>query len=373
MANSLQSPDLLIIGASVRAAAHSAIRAGYRPMCADLFADRDLLAVAPCLHVAMDDYPQGLAAAFEEYPDVSWMYTGGLENYPEFIEHWAKRRILYGTQAKKLSTVRNPEKLGSTLQRHGVTFPSSGQTVESKRCLVKPLRSAGGRGIREWKGETIAEGEYLQDFVDGQAVSAVFVTGGGHTFLIGTTTQLIGQTWLNAPPFQYCGSIGPIEYSPIWEGVKQTLNEVGLSGVIGVDAILNDGKLTVIEVNPRYTASVEVLEHVTGKRLIEQHVFCFGHLVETPPITGTRPACVGKAVYFAPSAFVFPEQRPWDDDLRKPFDPWRLPVYADIPAAGTQFQRGDPVLSIFVQGASPSDCLDLLQASARQLRLLLPL
>jgi len=37
--------DLLILGASCRAAAFSALRAGFRPRCADYFADRDLAAV----------------------------------------------------------------------------------------------------------------------------------------------------------------------------------------------------------------------------------------------------------------------------------------------------------------------------------------
>ena len=41
------SHDLLILGASTRAAAFSAIRCGFQPRCADYFADRDLAAVCP--------------------------------------------------------------------------------------------------------------------------------------------------------------------------------------------------------------------------------------------------------------------------------------------------------------------------------------
>ena len=54
-------PSVLILGASTRAAAQSAIRAGLRPICADLFADLDLRDCARVLDV--DDYPHGLAAA----------------------------------------------------------------------------------------------------------------------------------------------------------------------------------------------------------------------------------------------------------------------------------------------------------------------
>jgi len=41
-----ECPSLLILGASTRAAAHSARRAGFRPICADMFTDEDLREVA---------------------------------------------------------------------------------------------------------------------------------------------------------------------------------------------------------------------------------------------------------------------------------------------------------------------------------------
>ncbi|MCH2591273.1 MAG: hypothetical protein MK004_22585, partial [Planctomycetales bacterium] len=67
------APPLVIVGASARAAAWSAIRAGRRPLCADLFADRDLLAVAAA--IAVEDYPLGLVKAVEDLlssgPDAS--------------------------------------------------------------------------------------------------------------------------------------------------------------------------------------------------------------------------------------------------------------------------------------------------------------
>ena len=52
-------PNLLIFGASVRAAAFSALRAGLQPWCADLFADADLRARCPTIQVPPGLYPQG--------------------------------------------------------------------------------------------------------------------------------------------------------------------------------------------------------------------------------------------------------------------------------------------------------------------------
>jgi hypothetical protein len=44
--------DVLILGASARAAAYSARRADLQPACIDLFADRDLAAVCPSRRIA---------------------------------------------------------------------------------------------------------------------------------------------------------------------------------------------------------------------------------------------------------------------------------------------------------------------------------
>ena len=65
--------------------------------------------------------------------------------------------------------------------------------------------------------------------------------------------------------FNYCGNIGPITLPVpvrnILQGIGDTLAvKAGLRGVFGIDFIL-EGKTPVpVEVNPRYTASVEVLE-----------------------------------------------------------------------------------------------------------------
>ena len=52
--------NLLILGASTRAAAFSALRAGLAPRCVDFFADRDLAAVCPVERVDWQEGAEGL-------------------------------------------------------------------------------------------------------------------------------------------------------------------------------------------------------------------------------------------------------------------------------------------------------------------------
>src|SRR5262249_35644735 len=75
---------VLIVGASVRAAAFSALRAGLHPECADLFADADLQRRCPAVRVR-GRYPHAFLEWIESAPSVPWLYTGGLENHPSLV------------------------------------------------------------------------------------------------------------------------------------------------------------------------------------------------------------------------------------------------------------------------------------------------
>ncbi len=87
--------------------------------------------------------------------------------------------------------------------------------------------------------------------------------------LIGIVRQLVGERWLGSRNFQYAGSVGPW---PVSDGTRATLARIGnvlaeefdLIGLFGVDFILDDEEVWTLEVNPRYTASVEIVERVTG-------------------------------------------------------------------------------------------------------------
>jgi uncharacterized protein len=87
---------LAVVGASVRAAAASAVHAGLKAVAADLFADLDLQRVARATRIGR--YPKGLLAwlkAMEPKPD-AWMYGGALENHPDLVDAMAQLCPLLG-------------------------------------------------------------------------------------------------------------------------------------------------------------------------------------------------------------------------------------------------------------------------------------
>lgn len=370
---------VVIVGASVRAAAHSALRAGLRPWGVDLFADADLTARCPARRLH-GRYPDAFAAALADAPLQPWLYTGGLENHPRLIETLARQRPLWGNRGSALTLCRSPERLSALAAEVGLgrvtvlgTVPPAGG-----RWLVKPRGGAGGFGIRGWTAGAALDVQttYVQEFIEGVSASAVFVATAGECRLLGMTWQLVGAPWLHAPPFRYCGSVGPMPLEAVLSGRLRRLGQqfaegCGVRGLFGVDGLVRDGQFWPVEVNPRYPASVEVLEHATGLRALDLHRCAFVPGEQLPPTDQQGERIVGKVVLYAPEDGGFPADGPWRDDVdpRRPID--TLPGYADVPHPGERLEAGQPVLTVLAGAATVAECLEQLRRRAAEVERLL--
>jgi predicted ATP-grasp superfamily ATP-dependent carboligase len=387
-----QGEHLIICGASTRAAAFSALRAGLKPWCIDLFADEDLKAKCPVMRIPRSDYPHKLPEWIERYaPPGPWMYTGGLENHPKLVERISRSRPLWGVGADRLSQIRNPK----LLWKGGCPVPKTRFWAfglpRDGSWLVKPLLGTGGQGIIRWRGAaSIVKHSrrriFYQRIVEGKACAALYLGMSAMTWPLGLTRQLVGENWLHAAPFAYCGSIGPLRMTAATRASIVSLGanlgrEHRLRGLFGVDFILKDETLWVIEINPRYTAAVEVMElafqgaFISGYRQFFRSdpasEICDSDVPVLPLVSASeriksRPP-VGKAILFARDCLVFPLDGPWTGVLCHPPDVHDLPGFADIPAAGTPIAAGQPVLTFFVQANTEEACLEELKRIAAEL------
>ncbi len=383
---------LLLLGASVRALAYSAHRAGFAPHGIDLFADQDLRRLCPARQLC-GRYPQAFLDALDEEETGPWMYTGGLENWPGVVDRLAQRLPLWGNTGEALRQIRDPWNVARLLRENDLPVLRLDRKPPGSpddRFLVKPLRGAGGTGIHFADPSASPGGMrapvYYQEYALGEPVAAIFVSDGRVARLLGVTRQLVGESWLGAAPFHYCGSIGPINSGASWWPTVEQVGQVlaagcGLRGMFGVDGIVREGTFWTVEVNPRYTASVEVLEHATGVQAVREHaaVFLVSRDAQRIALGGERaplrvPANqVGKAILFARQPVTFPEAGPWNDMLRSPVDPLVLPAFADLPAAGERIETGRPILTLFAQAETPGQCQAELQRVAGELeRVLYP-
>jgi uncharacterized protein len=360
----LEAFDILIMGASTRAAAFTAMRRGLRPYCVDYFADRDLAGVCPVERVAWGNAAPGFLAAAESLPPSPWFYTGGFENDPDLVGRISRRHHLWGVGAGILRAVRDPIAVARALNESGIPAPEirldPAGLPDDGSWLVKPIASGGGRGIEPFTGRSILNASpcYFQRLVDGPSYSALFIGQGGRARLVGITRQWIGVA---GSPFAYRGSIGPCPISSALAGSlgnmgNRLTSAFGLVGWFGVDYILRDGIPWPVEINPRYTASLEIHELASGRSLMDEHRrACEGASdleSDCPGVAPDRAPVIAKRILYAPRRLVMPEV----GEAEAASDPRAVPSIADVPAAGTRIEQGEPVMTLFATGVDTADC-----------------
>ena len=362
-----EQPNIIIVGASVRAAAFSALRAGMRPYAIDLFADSDLVNACPAVKIKRypHDFEQALAAA----PQAPWIYTGGLENHPDLIAHMESLRPLYGNGADVLRRIRSPELLASRLASAGFLMPeirsSPPESGLEKHWLRKPRRSSAGLGIR-WLDAAVSSAHenryYYQRHVPGSSRSAVYLASQDGCELLGATDQQSGVPELPEEPFLYAGSAvfhaGPDEAATLARMGEVLTREFSPRGLFNVDYVDDGRQIWPLEVNPRYSASIEVLEHSLGMNFLALHISAFEPSFKGPYNCriSHRPRHVAKRIVYATNECVV---TPGLHELRKSWNVERLlPYLADIPRPGDRIPRGQPVATVFADGGIAAGASD---------------
>jgi predicted ATP-grasp superfamily ATP-dependent carboligase len=365
------STVLTIVGTSARAAAQSAARSGFSVHAADMFADADLLEVADASPI--DDYPVGLERILSGTQPGCWLYTGALENYSGLIAKWQTMRPLLGNSAQVLRVVRSPDWVVTALRAASLAALEVRRDCRNLAAdgawLAKPLHSAGGSYIapfdHKWLDDCSAPQQfYFQKRISGKSLAAIYIATPATVELIGVTEQLCGFTWGGDKGFRYCGSIGPLKLEPRLSVQFQQIGlalqrAAGLVGIFGVDTIVRDHIVYPVEVNPRYTASVEVLERATGFHAIAAHVVACTHGKLRSPARARRLS--GKLIVWADRNCWFPGRNVLPAELFS-VDP--MQVLADVPAAGTVIQAGAPIATVFAEAETTSVVAERLRMRA---------
>ena len=362
---------LLVAGVTARPLAASAARAGWRVTAVDAFGDLDLRACARVIALRREDGgfdPATAAAAGKRVSAAYAAYTSNFENHPSSVAALAAGRRLLGNRPSVLRRVREPVELMRTLRRRGFETPVTravaprSPEAEARRWLLKPRRSGGGHGTSAWRaGRPVGRHQYLQERLQGTPGSIVFLADGKHALVLGLSRQLVGDRAFGAGGFRYCGSLvgeGLFEHEASLLGRARALaeavaGEFGLVGLNGIDFIARAGVPWPIEVNPRWSASMELLEGHGDTPLFALHVeACLGRL---PSAARSRiHGTVGKAVVFARRDLTLGATRPWLRDSS----------VADVPHRGERVPRGRPICTVFASARSRAACVRALAARA---------
>lgn len=401
------TPKILIAGGSVRAATDSAQRGGWQVIAYDEYGDLDLQESSIWQSLPAETENWSLDPTHVENVQ-GWTYAGPFENWPadavKFFEQADKCSIpLLGVTPQLLKRIRDPRFLQETiasvngkplaviLPGHIATSASRPATQvdpsQIQEWIRKPLHSGGGFNVREVYQANFSEEsfhlsldelEYLQEKVHGVPQSCIFMASSSRVERIGWTEGLIGTPW---GKYGYRGSVGPITVPPPIDELACSLanaivKATGLSGILGIDGIRCEESWRPIEINPRYTASCEILEGTVGHppSLMDLHLKAWQSELMPPCFRNASASSEGKTaeksscqsasgdhlqrphfgckqIVYAGETFLAPDLRA----LWSKSDSHRSPVIADIPIPGSLISSGHPVCTLFGWGSSIAD------------------
>jgi uncharacterized protein len=361
-----EQEHVLLAGVSTRALAQSAARAGYRVSALDPFGDLDLRAVAEVVPLRPFGAEHAARAA-RPVPARLVAYTSNLENYPAAVAELARGRHLLGNPPDVLARVRHPLQLARAIAAAGFPGPHTRASApigarSARPWLLKPRRSGGGTGTVAWRrGRQVPRGAYLQERIAGAPGSIVFAADGRDITPLGLTRQLVGEPAFGGRGFRYCGSLLACCRAALFsredelrsaavELARSVTRTFRLRGLNGIDFIASDGVPFPIEVNPRYSASMELVERAGERSLFQTHVeACAGRLgAPSTPVADV----LGKAIVFARHDVVVGDPTGWKLDL------------ADIPHPGERIAAGRPICTVFARAPTAAACRTALAAAA---------
>ncbi|MEL6107335.1 MAG: ATP-grasp domain-containing protein [Planctomycetota bacterium] len=273
----IQGTPIVLLGASVRSAAESIRRAGCGHVVAiDQFGDSETLRATdswlPLPSVDRNNLEAKLHAAGTRGGRL--LISGGI--YGGY-EEWRESPMGFvGAAPEVFQQTDCPVFLKELARASEVGFPETTSRVSvasqwpTTGWLVKRRKSCGGVGVEFFVGKELDSGEYLQRRQRGRVLGATFVADEHGAELVGVCGLLTKR--VHPRPFLFAGAIGPLRLidsvlcriAAIGSALMQ---RVPIQGPFNIDVVITGDHVTLLEVNPRWSASMEVLERSWMQRL----------------------------------------------------------------------------------------------------------
>ena len=361
-----KNEEFLIVAASCRAMVRSVSQAGYRCRGIDLFADWDAQQICEVQQVS--SFEAAVRAATNLPDRLRTLIGAGVENAVAGREDPFCGRPVYAPLGQTLVNLSDPFFVAGELQAANFpTLPISRHCPATGAWMEKPIHAGGGQGVRRIDSAAFsaipkpdAKQVYYQQYVPGVVCGASFVAAQGTCELMGVCRQIPSTSTTH--PFLYSGSYGPFALNPEIErqvcGMARVLADAcNLQGWFGIDFIEREGEAWLLELNPRYTASMEILERISKQSLFDYHLNAFEPL---SPIGFSLPrakALLGKQ-------YVYWES---EDPVVVQTDAHRQLVQlgksaerfvTDIPWPGTAIETAMPICTVWATAGTEAAVLE---------------
>lgn len=213
--------------------------------------------------------------------------------------------------------------------------------------ILKPLQGSGGYDVNLLNNNAdlqFNEGEFiLQEYINGISLSSSVLSTESEAKTITSSRLLTANDFEENCSFKYVGNILPLTNKSIMAGIKYTdeitkqlettsqklIQKFKLIGSNGVDYILNEKGLYVIEINPRIQGTFECVEKAFGINMLEAHInACKGEIIEIP-----HPEYYSyKKIIYSPT--------------RMKYQKIDLDNIYDLPHIGSITEKSEPLLTV---------------------------
>ena len=282
----------------------------------------------------------------------------GFDDDSESLKGVAERSQLMGNSIRHIKRSRNHSVLDRFSKPLGLCRPKEYATTVDTildhaddigfPCVLRPLKSGGGSGIRLIRNrkhlEIFARKRMrkgvqirIQEYITGIDISSSVLSSKDDARCFSVQGQLIGMPSAGSKcGFRYCGNyypaIMPEDTRRLVAAASETLcRRLQLVGSNGFDFVVDmAGKAWLMEVNPRIQGTLEMLEIAGNLSVTNAHVLAIGgQLPRSEHIL--RPAV--KMVVYSRKTGAVP-------DLN------RYPGVVDRSPKGVVVQRGDPICTV---------------------------
>ncbi len=351
---------VLIAASSGRALAAAARRSGYRPLVADLFDDEDTRSLCAGNRLAgdprtgFDDEALMLALGelAETHSPVGFVYGPGFEDRIDLLDEIARRWPLFGNQPQTVRSVKDPAALARLCAFFSVSHPKISLTKPENPdgWLVKSVGGAGGGHVapaRAWRATS--ENVYFQRAAPGAPVSILCLCNGIDAIALGTSAQWASPT--PDEPFRFGGCARPAKVSAQIESrmaaaALSLARGVKLIGLNSFDFLVDGEAFTLIEINPRPGATLDIFEDRRGL-LFQAHISaCLGLL---PVASLEFEGAAAAAIAYAQKEIAQMPALDWPQ--------WA----ADQQKSGSALGLYDPLCTIKASAAEPATARDLVE------------
>ncbi len=372
-----------VVGLNSRAVAESAGRAGLEVCLAGYYPDTDLggrvfsMQRNPLKPDLGGEYSAGALVDFaiEKLSGLvdSVIPTSAMGCNAHLLRKLEREFEILGNGSKAVERVKGWGSLERILSKSEAEFPETvvvGSVDELERAVerigfpavLKSPYEGGGVGQHLLRGgEDVERMSWafekgvellLQEYVAGIPVSSSVLCDGENSRAISVNRQLIGVKEFNVmKEFTYCGNLVPLDSGmndEIARVSERIISRAGLVGSNGIDYIMSGDRLYFMEVNPRLQDTMECVERYRNINLVEKHINAINGNLERIEFASDK--CFGKGIVFAGGRVRV--------NLSNATD------VADIPPDGSVIRAHEPVCSIFAEGESNEEVIDMLEKRA---------